>query len=213
MTEIRIRGAETPSSFRPIWMAEELGLEYEHLPIGPRTGETKTPEYTAMTRKQKIPFMVDGEVKLSESVAICRYLLARYPSAGLAPPETLELAAKHDEWTCYIYGEIDETGLYVMRRHGDLAELYGASDTVLAACKAYVGRHLDVVASHLEGREYLTDSGFAIPDLLLMSCLDWSAFYGIELPERVSDYRNTIAQRPAYQRAMQKNYPILMGGQ
>ena len=42
MTGIKIWGASTPRSLRPIWMAEELGLNYELMPIGPRTGETQT---------------------------------------------------------------------------------------------------------------------------------------------------------------------------
>ena len=45
MTSITIWGTGTPRSFRPIWVAEELGIEYEHRAIGPRTGETQTPEY------------------------------------------------------------------------------------------------------------------------------------------------------------------------
>ncbi|MED6301962.1 MAG: glutathione S-transferase family protein, partial [Pseudomonadota bacterium] len=42
---VTIWGTSTPRSFRPLWMAEELGIRYEHKPIGPRTGETQTPEY------------------------------------------------------------------------------------------------------------------------------------------------------------------------
>ena len=69
-----IWGIGTPRSFRPIWVCEELGLEYQHHAIGPRTGETQQPEFTALNRKQKIPFYRDQRVSLSESVAICRYL-------------------------------------------------------------------------------------------------------------------------------------------
>ena len=194
-------------------MAEELKLDYEHLPIGPRTGETQTQEYTAMTRKQKIPFLADGDVRLSESVAICRYLLAKYPSAELSPPESIEEAAKEDEWCCYVYGELDETSLYVMRRHGELAQVYGASEQVLKSCAAYLQRHLVVLGEHLEDREYLMDRGFGLPDLLLMSCLDWVNFYGISMQPALHRYHARIAERPAYQKAMQINYPKLLGGQ
>ena len=75
-----IWGIGTPRSFRPIWVCEELGLEYQHHAIGPRTGETQQPEFTTLNRKQKIPFYRDDRVSLSESVAICRYLCLLYTS-------------------------------------------------------------------------------------------------------------------------------------
>lgn len=214
MSDIKIWGAGTPRSFRPIWMAEELGLDYEHFPIGPRTGETQTEEYTQMNRKQKIPFLVDerGNVRISESVAICRYLMRAYPSWQLYRPNTPRTQAKEDEWCCYIFGELDETSLYVMRRHTDLAEIYGASEMIVDSAKLYLQRHLKVLDDHLEGRSYLLEQGFSLPDLLLVSCLDWSLFYGVDLPENVSDYRDRIAERPAYTSAIQINYAELFGG-
>ena len=212
MTSIKIWGAGTPRSMRPIWLAEELALDYELAPIGPRTGETRTPEYTRMNRKQKIPFLSDGNVQLSESLAICRYLLGAYPNGQVFLPESPEARAKEDEWCCYIFGELDETSLYVMRRHGDLADIYGASEEVVAAAAEYLKRHLNVLADHLEGREYLMPEGFSIPDLLLTTCLDWAIFYGVELPASIAAYRESIAQRPAYLKAMQINYPELFGG-
>ncbi len=212
MTSIKIWGAGTPRSMRPIWLAEELELEYQLMPIGPRTGETQTPEYTRMNRKQKIPFLSDGRVHLSESLAISRYLLSAYPNGRVFLPESREEKAKEDEWCCYIYGELDETSLYVMRRHGELADIYGASEQVVAAAAGYLGRHLNVLADHLQGNEHLMAQGFSLPDLLLTTCLDWAIFYGVDLPQPVADYRDRIAQRPAYQKAMQINYPDLFGG-
>ncbi len=53
------------------------------------------------------------------------------------------------------------------------------------------------------------DGGFSLPDLMLVSCLDWALFYGLELPETLNHYRDRIAERPAYARAMQVNYAEL----
>ena len=73
--EIIFWGAGTARTFRPIWMAEELGISYKLNPIGPRTGETQTKKFTSINRKQKIPLMQIGEFYLSESLAICKYCL------------------------------------------------------------------------------------------------------------------------------------------
>ena len=88
----------------------------------------------------------------------------------------------------------------------------GGSEEVVTSAAQYLARHLDVLADHLGEREYLLEQGFSLPDLLLVTCLDWAIFYGVTLPEPVAAYRDRIAERPAYQRAMQTNYPELFGG-
>ena len=210
--KITIWGTSTPRSFRPLWMAEELGIHYKHKPIGPRTGETQTPEYRQLNRKQKIPFMQDGDVKLSESLAICRYLRDQYPSEQVLTPQDLVTKAKEDEWCCYIYGELDETSLYVMRRHGDLGTIYGESETTVNASRAYAEKHFEVVEQLLGERTYLVSDQFGLADLLLMSCIDWANAYKVALPDRLHTYHAHIAERPAYMRAMKLNYPDLFGG-
>lgn len=199
-------GAGTTRTLRPIWVAEELGLNYELKPIGPRTGETQTPEYTRLNPKQKIPYLIDGDVHLSESVAISRYLIARYGNEStIAPPKTPELRAREDEWVCYIYGELDETSLYIMRRHGDLKAIYGDAPEAVEGARDYAMKHLQVVADHLDGREFVLDVGFGLADIVLMSCLDWAVHYGFDLAPELLRYRNSVAQRPAYRRAMASN--------
>ena len=136
MATITIWGAHTPRSLRPLWMAEELGVVYEHRPIAPRSGETKTPEFSRLNPRQKIPLLVDGEATLAESVAICRYLRDHHPGADVFDPP-LPSTPPRRTMVLLHPGEIDETSLYVMRRHGDLAEIYGGSETVVASRREY----------------------------------------------------------------------------
>ena len=90
MAKITIWGARTPRSLRPLWMAEELALDYQHRPIAPRSGETQTPEYTHLNPKQKIPLLVDADITLTESVAICRLPSGSLSGArGLSPQHRL----------------------------------------------------------------------------------------------------------------------------
>ena len=147
--QLKFWGAGTARTLRPIWMAEELGLDYKLLPIGPRTGETRTEEFSLLNPKQKIPLMEDGDFVLSESLSICRYLQNKYPSDSMPLPSTKEERAKEDEWCNYIYGEMDETALYVMRRHYDLIEIYGESPIVVKACREYLDKHLKNIPQSL----------------------------------------------------------------
>ena len=70
---IQLWGAGTARTLRPIWVAEELGIRYDLEPIGPRTGETQTPAYTALNPKQKIPFLIDGDVPREPAVEDAAY--------------------------------------------------------------------------------------------------------------------------------------------
>ncbi len=74
---ITLYHCEAARSFRPLWMLEELGLAYElkMLPFPPRV---LAKEYLALNLLGTVPFMVDGETKMTESSGICHYLGAKY---------------------------------------------------------------------------------------------------------------------------------------
>jgi len=210
MSGIVLWGAGTARTLRPIWVAEELGIQYALHPIGPRTGETRTAEYTRLNRKQKIPLMQRGDLLLSESLAICRYLAGAFPGEALFSPRDEAGRAKEDEWCCYIYGELDETALYVMRRHYDLTEIYGEAPKAVRGCREYLRRHFEVIDEHLAQADTVLPGGFGLADIMLVSCLDWAMFYEMDLPKHMAAYRERIAQRPAYQKAMGINYAALV---
>jgi glutathione S-transferase len=64
-------------SFRPLWMLEEMGLDYDlkMLPFPPRV---LAKEYLALNPLGTIPLMIDGETRMTESSGICHYLGTRY---------------------------------------------------------------------------------------------------------------------------------------
>ncbi|MEM6710233.1 MAG: glutathione S-transferase family protein [Pseudomonadota bacterium] len=200
-------GAGTMRTLRPIWTAEELGVEYRLMPIGPRTGETKTPAYTRLNPKQKVPCMEQGELVLTESLVISRYLIDRYgTSETLASPRGAVARAQEAEWLSYLYGELDETSLYVMRRHRDLASVYGDAPAAVASSRDYAAGHFAVVAKALGERPFLLNDRLNLADILLVTCIDWALHYDFELPESLVRYRNELAARPAYRRAFDVNY-------
>jgi glutathione S-transferase len=164
VAQFKLWGNGTSRTLRPIWVAEELSLDDELVRMGPRTGETNTEAYTALNPKQKIPLLTRGGFALSESVAISRYLVRNFdPSKVLHGPATSEEEAKHDEWCFYIYGELDETSLYIMRRHGDLAHIYADAPNAVTASAAYAARHLSAIDGYLADRRYLLGDRFSCP--------------------------------------------------
>ena len=100
-------------SFRPLWMLEELGLPYElkMLPFPPRVFAK---EYLAINPLGTIPFMVDGETKMTESSGICHYLGTKY-----GPTPLVVGAGRSGLW------RVPELDVF-QRRHADLSANAGA---------------------------------------------------------------------------------------
>jgi glutathione S-transferase len=75
-------------SFRPLWALEELGLTYQlkMLPFPPRA---MAREYLQVNPLGTIPALFDGEMRMTESAAICQYLADRYGlgNLGVAPDD------------------------------------------------------------------------------------------------------------------------------
>ncbi len=207
---VKLWGNTTTRTMRPIWLLEELDVDYRLNAFGPRTGETKTAEYTSLNPKQKIPYMVDGEFELSESVAITNYLLEKYgDGSNVFLPKTIEDKAKCDEWSCFILSELDETSLYVIRRHQDLKAIYGDAPGVVDSAKAYFYKQLGAIES-LRGRDFshLVQDKLSIPDILLTTCLDWIVAYKMDVPEFLHTFHAGMRARPAYQSAFERSYGV-----
>ena len=84
---ITLYHCDAARSFRPLWMLEEMGLPYElkMLPFPPRVFAK---EYLALNPLGTIPFMVDGETKMTESSGICHYLGIKHgPTPLMVGPE------------------------------------------------------------------------------------------------------------------------------
>lgn len=204
MPAIVLWGAGTVRTFRAHWTLHELGLDYEIKPIGSRTGETQTPAFLTLNPKGKIPVLVDGELVLTESAAIVGYLYRRF--GGDAPRSPIE-SARYDEWLSYILMELDAHTLYVMRRHGDLAHLYGEAPAAIAAARAGFVRQASVADAQLARSPYLLGPTFSAADLLLVTCLDWAHAYDVPLTPTLDAWRLRQRERPAYQAARRINSP------
>lgn len=208
MTSLKIWGNTSTRTMRPIWVLHELGVRFELISMGPRTGETQTVDYKALNPKQKIPFMVHNGFALSESTAIANYLVGEFgEDSHMFLPTTAQQRARHDEWCYFIVGELDETSLYILRRHDDLREIYGGSDEVVASTKDYFYKQLNAIAQIKTGSfEFLMDEKFSVADILLTTCLDWMVFYKMEVPEFLKGYHAGMQARPAYSSAFKQNY-------
>ena len=195
--QLTLWGVGTSRTIRAHWAMFELDLPYTTKPIGPRTGETKTAEYTSLNPRQKIPLLQDGDFCIGESAAIVAYLSRTYstPARALIPEKQRDYAAWL-EWCFFIVTELDSTSLYVMRRHSAnaLGPIYGIAPDVVAKAGEYFREQLrHVEAAFNDGRTYLMGDHFTSADILLTTCLDWAIGYGVGICDNAYPISNASA--------------------
>lgn len=208
---IQLWGGGTTRTMRAHWVLHEAGVAYEPILIGSRTGATQTEQFRALNAKEKIPVLIDGDLVLSESAAIVSYVADTYAPELIPQPRTIDRAL-YDQWCSFVLMELDAHTLYVMRKHRDLAALYGEAPAAIDTAIAGFTKQVAVADAHLSEHEYLVANRFSGADILLSVCLSWAKLYGIELTQRLTNYNKRLTQRPAYRDAAALNFSISAGG-
>lgn len=205
----KLWGIGTMRTLRPHWVLLELGVPYDHVPLLPRTEAMDSPEFLAVNPDKKVPVLQDGDLTMVESAAIAIYLGTKY--ADLTPqliPVDLAEKARFFEWTSYVITELDAASLYVIRRHGDLSQIYGEAPVANEAAAEYFTRMAEKPARALaQGRPYLLGDNFSMVDILLASCLRFAARLDLSLNDELQAYLARMNDRPAYRAAIEVNYP------
>jgi maleylacetoacetate isomerase len=73
------------AAYRVRIVLELKGLDYRQVSIDLRSGAQQAPDYLRRNPQGLVPFLEDGDVGLSQSIAICEYLEEVYPQPRLLP--------------------------------------------------------------------------------------------------------------------------------
>ena len=95
---LRILGRRTSGNvMKPLWAADEMGLDYEQVDLGGKFGGNREPDYLAMNPMGLIPTLVEDDFVLWESNAITRYLAEKHGHGSLYPADP-RVRAVADTW-------------------------------------------------------------------------------------------------------------------
>ncbi|MCP5066217.1 MAG: glutathione S-transferase family protein [bacterium] len=193
---ITLHGISQSRAFRCLWMLEELGLEYEHVPVSFMTGDTRSPEFLAINPNGHIPALVDGDTVLFESMAINLYLAEKYDGGLL--PKTVEDRGRAMQWSFWVMTETELPAVEFLFNTVILPEESRSADTVVAAVEK-LGAPFAVLDAALEGREFLVGDGFSVADLNVAAVLSWCALGGFDFSStpNVKRWLEASMQRPA----------------
>ena len=119
---IKLYGITQSRAFRPLWLLEELGLEYEQVGLDYRGKALEAADYRAINPNGRIPTLVDGDLVLWESMAIDLYLARKYGTEAGLWPRTVEGEALAWQWSFWVMTEIEHPLLTVLMHSRVLPE-------------------------------------------------------------------------------------------
>ena len=186
----------TPNGVKISIALEELGLDYEVVPVDISKDEQFAPEFLAISPNNKIPAIVDGDLSLFESGAILLYLANK--TARLAPPSDSPEYFRMMQWLMW---QMAHFGPMLGQAHHYLKFNPGKSEYAEKRYYQEALRLYRVLNSRLEDREYIADE-FSIVDIATWPWVSRFEFHRIDLhdfPDVMRWYLD-LAERPAFQR-------------
>ena len=193
---IKLYGSGPSRWVRAYWTLNELGLAFEPIQVSIREGENRRPEFLALNPFGKLPVLVDDDLTLFESAAICTYLADKCPEQNLIPRAGTPERAKHEQWVSFAITELEQP-LWRIHRHRMIypearripAEIEIAKEDFRAIARAFEPIVTD----------YLVGDRFTVADIMATYSLKWSMGYGLlDDTPRLTAYVKKHLSRPAF---------------
>ena len=199
---LTVYGQGQSRALRVLWMAEELGIEFEHVPTR-FADEAKSPDYLKINPNGRVPAIEDDGFIVWESMAVNLYLAKKY-GGDLAPNDLQEDAAA-TQWSLWVMTEVEKPLLQALfHTLGMMGVDKDAAQA--AACLEQLEPAFGVLNGQLAGKEYLMGGRFTVADLNVASVLAWTRMIGENLsrwPDLQAWFDRCMA-RDALARAQQR---------
>jgi glutathione S-transferase len=180
---------------RPRWMLEELGVPYEIVTVDLAVKENREPGYLRVHPLGQVPALVDGDVTVFESIAICMYLADRCSERGLAPPVSSPLRALYYQWLLFCASTI-EPAIGRWSQHGA-----DVTEAEREKARARFAEAAEVLSGALATGEHMLGGPFSAVDVIVGSNMNWARRVGLLDGRAVlSGYVDRVLARPAARR-------------
>lgn len=199
-TDLRIYGIARTRAFRALWMANELGLDYQHLPIEIGGDGARSPDFLAINPNGRLPVIVDDGFVLSESLAITLYLAKKH-SNGRLYPGTLAGEAKAWQWSFWAIAEVDR-GVNIWSLH---AVRLPPAERDAALCEEalkILAAPFKVLDAALANAPYLIGSDFTVADLNVAAVISRAIDMDLSAVPNLKAWLTRCLERPAARAAL-----------
>ena len=196
---IKIWGTEASRALRPIWTAEEMGLDYEltMMPFPPRVFMK---EYLDVNMLGTIPYLIDGNVKMTESVAMSQYLVEKYG------PTDLRVMTDEADYPAYLnwlyHSDATLTFPQTVVLRYKLQEP-GVADAAVEGYSRWFVSRCKLLETALEDKEYLCSNRFTIADICISYAFVVAESLGIHqaFKPNIKRYTEMLFEREAFKKS------------
>ncbi|MDB6182879.1 glutathione S-transferase family protein [Paracoccus fistulariae] len=182
-------------TLRVIWMLEELGQPYDHVPALPQSDSV-----VQINPAGKVPVLIYDGTPITDSTAIMTFLADRHGKMTY-PAGTLE-RARQDSLTQFLLDEFD-AALWLAARHSFVLP----EELRLSAIKNTLRWEFEKSQKQLIHRmgegDFVIGDQMTVPDIILAHCLIWALTAKFRVIEpRLSKFLAQMRERPAFRRAV-----------
>ena len=191
------------ASFTPQVVLRELGLPFALKLVDRTNGAHKAPDYLRLNPNGQIPVLVDGDLVLYETAAICLHLVDTHPLAGLMPALGRTERAHAYKWLMWATNTFQATLLlyFYPERWVDPGNTEGALQ-LKAHAQARVGELLEQVDQHLAAQAgpWFLGRQFSVLDPYVFMLCRWTRGFDNK-PARsyrhIEPYLGRVLARPS----------------
>ena len=198
--KLKIFGCNDSRHVRVLWTAEEMNLDYqlEMMPFPPRFLRK---EYLDTNILGTVPYLIDGDIEMTESVAICQYLAEKYG------PTDLKVNPDEDDFPAYLnwMAHSDATLTFPQTVYLRYAfQEIGVADNAAEGYKRWFVSRLKLLEKILEEKEYLCSNRLTLADICVGYAIYLAKCLNIEqaLKPNIVRWTDMLFDRQAFKKAI-----------
>jgi len=189
-------------SFRPLWTLEEMDLPYalKLLPFPPRQ---LAPDFLAVNPLGTVPAFFDGEMRMTESSAICQYLVSRYGPTPLAVEPSEPDYGPYLNWL--YFGEATLTfPQTLVLRYSTMEPPERRSEQIVADYSRWFLSRLRAIDAVVSQQKTLCAGRFTVADISVGYALLLATSTGLaaKFSPAVAAYWQSLQERDGFRRAV-----------
>ncbi|PHR91626.1 MAG: glutathione S-transferase [Robiginitomaculum sp.] len=201
MSKLKVYHVGRSRSLRALWLLEELGLPYDVEKLEFLPGNFGGDAYTKIHPLNKVPALEDGEMVMSESIAIMQYIMNKYGAGHLRPETDSPEYGPYLQWLHYGESSLAPIVVNLMyQRHFFKPEQRSESIDIWA--QKELSKYLSILEDQLGDHDYILESGFSAADIsigytLLLIRL---AQAKEQITPRIEKYWKTLTARDSWKK-------------
>jgi glutathione S-transferase len=199
-SSLRIYGIARTRAFRALWVANELGLDYEHQPIEIGAEGARAPEFLAINPNGRLPFIVDDGFVLFESLAITLYLAKKY-AIGTLYPDTLHGEARAWQWSFWAVNEVDR-GVNIWSLHSVRLPAEERNAALREEALRVIAPPFAVLDAAVAKQPYLLSDDFTVADLNVAAVISRAVDMDLSAWPHLAAWLKRCLDRPAARAAL-----------